>query len=343
MALMAAVAAIEGPDERRDAIAAARAGDLAAFELLMRRHERLVLATALRLTGDMEDAKDISQEVFLRLYKNLGRVQAETALPAWLYRVTVNACHDLRRRKPASALEEMPAELVGSGMGSADGSDSGRATARIGNESAPSSGEGTRGAGVTRSGGTFDRGSGAGIGIKLGYGALASFEGAGQGTRFRGAVFFTAEAEAGMKSEDQEFQETLELLREAHREPIAEAHYAAVRARVLSKLAAEPRVWWRMWAYGFAIVAVVALLLGRTPWSARDSPDPLLALIERPTRVSTVDQGARPTVGRRKRLPHHRVTTPAAYQVIGPPAPQPLVVKLVTNDPNVVIYWISGE
>jgi RNA polymerase sigma-70 factor (ECF subfamily) len=115
MALMA-VAAIDGPNEGRDTIAAARAGDLEAFELLMRQHERLVLATALRLTGNMEDAQDISQEVFLRLYKNLNKVQAANALPAWLYRVTVNACHDLRRRKPASSPVEMAAELVASGM-----------------------------------------------------------------------------------------------------------------------------------------------------------------------------------------------------------------------------------
>src|SRR5580693_3432098 len=104
MALMA-VAAMAGPEERWDTIAAARAGDLAAFELLMRQHERLVLATGLRLTGNMEDAQDISQEVFLRLYKNLGKVQSADALPAWLYRVTVNACHDLRRRKPETVAE----------------------------------------------------------------------------------------------------------------------------------------------------------------------------------------------------------------------------------------------
>jgi RNA polymerase sigma-70 factor (ECF subfamily) len=116
MALMAAVAAMDGPDERRDAVAAARAGDLEAFELLMRQHERLVLATALRLTGNMEDAQDISQEVFLRLYKNLGKVQNANALPAWLYRVTVNACHDLRRRKPASEPESSAGDLVAGGM-----------------------------------------------------------------------------------------------------------------------------------------------------------------------------------------------------------------------------------
>jgi RNA polymerase sigma-70 factor, ECF subfamily len=115
MALMAAVAAMDGPDERRQTIAAARAGDLAAFELLMRQHERLVLAVALRMTGNLEDAQDISQEVFLRLYKNLAKVQATDALQAWLYRVTINACHDLRRRKPVLAPVEMAAQLAAQG------------------------------------------------------------------------------------------------------------------------------------------------------------------------------------------------------------------------------------
>jgi len=116
MALMAAVAAIGGEEERSDAIAAARAGDLAAFELLMRQHERLVLATALRLTGNMADAQDVSQDVFLRLYRNLGKVKAAEALPAWLYRVTVNACHDLRRRRPASEPESSAGDLVDGGI-----------------------------------------------------------------------------------------------------------------------------------------------------------------------------------------------------------------------------------
>jgi RNA polymerase sigma-70 factor, ECF subfamily len=115
MALMAAAMAVDGPDEFRDTIAAARAGDLEAFELLMRQHERLVLATALRLSGNLEDAQDISQEVFLKLYRNLGKVQAPAALPAWLYRVTVNACHDLRRRKPVSAPVEMAEDLAANG------------------------------------------------------------------------------------------------------------------------------------------------------------------------------------------------------------------------------------
>src|SRR5580704_1312256 len=86
-----------------------RAGDLAAFEAVMRQYERLVLITALRLLGNMEDAKDVSQEVFLRLYRNLDKVEAATSYQAWLYRVTVNLCHDAgRKRKPSVAMEDVP-------------------------------------------------------------------------------------------------------------------------------------------------------------------------------------------------------------------------------------------
>ena len=156
-----------------------------------------------------------------------------------------------------------------------------------------------------------------------------------------------------MNREDQAFTEALELLREAHREAIPEAHFAAVRARVLSQLAVERRPWRRgVWACGFAAAAVAAMLLvtfvGRTPWSVRVPLAPPFARPSRsqamagPARASAADQGVRPTsaVGRRKRLPHN--AAPAAYRVIGPPDPRPLVVKLLTDDPNVIIYWIAN-
>jgi RNA polymerase sigma-70 factor (ECF subfamily) len=95
---LAAAAAGSEPEGGDTTLEAARFGDRAAFDLLMRRHERMVLGTAYRLAGNLEDAEDASQEVFLRLYRNLGRLDSGN-LAAWLYRVTVNVCHDARRRR----------------------------------------------------------------------------------------------------------------------------------------------------------------------------------------------------------------------------------------------------
>jgi RNA polymerase sigma-70 factor (ECF subfamily) len=96
----------------RTALEAARAGDLAAFDDLMRQYQRLVLVTALRLTGSLPDAQDISQDVFLKLYRNLSRLDT-ASLTSWLYRVTVNACYDRRRRRrpedPVEYAEQLPA------------------------------------------------------------------------------------------------------------------------------------------------------------------------------------------------------------------------------------------
>ncbi len=105
-------APMDGTDPRGGIIEAAKGGDLAAFELLIRQHERMVLATALRLLGNLDDAKDASQEVFLRLHRNLGKIESAAGFPGWLYRVTVNICHDMRRRRPVSVPMDDVAEPV---------------------------------------------------------------------------------------------------------------------------------------------------------------------------------------------------------------------------------------
>jgi RNA polymerase sigma-70 factor (ECF subfamily) len=95
---------------------AARSGDLAAFEMLMRQYERLVLVTALRLMGNMPDAQDVSQEVFLKLYRNLRKVDGAQSIAGWLYRVTVNAVRDLQRRKRPEAPMEFAENLPAGGI-----------------------------------------------------------------------------------------------------------------------------------------------------------------------------------------------------------------------------------
>lgn len=111
------------PGEESRWIAEARAGDLAAFELLMRRYERLVLVTALRLVGRMEDAQDVSQEVFLKLYRNLRTLERTENLPGWLYRVTLNASRDLRRRRAREAPAEEAGDVAEPGLDPHDSTD----------------------------------------------------------------------------------------------------------------------------------------------------------------------------------------------------------------------------
>ncbi len=69
------------------------------FERLMKAHERRVFQTAWRMLGRVEDAQDAAQEVFLRLYRYLDRFDSDRPLEPWLYRVTVNVCRDLGRRR----------------------------------------------------------------------------------------------------------------------------------------------------------------------------------------------------------------------------------------------------
>jgi RNA polymerase sigma-70 factor (ECF subfamily) len=86
----------------REWIKKAKAGDLDAFERILILHERMVLRFAQRLLGNTEDAKDAAQEVFIRLHGRLGQFREEGEFSPWLYRMTVNVCHDIRRRRKSS-------------------------------------------------------------------------------------------------------------------------------------------------------------------------------------------------------------------------------------------------
>lgn len=77
----------------------ARCGDAAAFEEIMLFSERRVVGLAWRILGDREDARDAAQEVFLRAYKYLGTYRQEQNFSGWLYRITVNVCRDIARKR----------------------------------------------------------------------------------------------------------------------------------------------------------------------------------------------------------------------------------------------------
>ncbi|MBC8167756.1 MAG: sigma-70 family RNA polymerase sigma factor [Bryobacteraceae bacterium] len=72
------------------------------FENLMRSHERRILRLAIRLTGNLADAQDAAQEVFMRLHRHLASLPDENSVERWLHRVTVNVCFDMGRRMKSS-------------------------------------------------------------------------------------------------------------------------------------------------------------------------------------------------------------------------------------------------
>ena len=88
----------------------AAAGDQSAFTALVRRHEDRVFGIALRITGDRADALDATQDTFVSVFRQAGTFRAEAAFTTWLYRVAVNACRDLlrRRRRLPEPTEEVP-------------------------------------------------------------------------------------------------------------------------------------------------------------------------------------------------------------------------------------------
>lgn len=95
----------------RQLIKEAKSGDVAAFERIVLVHERMVLRLAQRLLLNTEDAKDAAQEVFIRLHRNLNRFQEEKDFGPWLYRMTVNICHDCRRRSPGALSTDLVMEV----------------------------------------------------------------------------------------------------------------------------------------------------------------------------------------------------------------------------------------
>src|SRR3954466_13807657 len=81
-------------------IRAAQAGDQDAFEQLVRTYDQSVLRLAINLLRSPEDARDVYQEAFLRVYRNLHTFRFDCSFHTWLYRIVTNLCLDqMRRRK----------------------------------------------------------------------------------------------------------------------------------------------------------------------------------------------------------------------------------------------------
>jgi RNA polymerase sigma-70 factor (ECF subfamily) len=88
---------IPGVVPERELVACCRTGDPEAFGMLVRLHEGMVLSLAARLLGEVEEARDVAQEVFLQVYQKLGAFEGRSSLRTWIYRIAVNQCHNRRR------------------------------------------------------------------------------------------------------------------------------------------------------------------------------------------------------------------------------------------------------
>lgn len=102
-----AVKAQQNSDDEKELLSRCRAGELAAFDVLLQRYRERVLNLAFQLLGDNAAAEDVTQEVFVNAFGGIAQFRGDAAFFTWLYRLTINACHaSQRRRKTWVSYEE---------------------------------------------------------------------------------------------------------------------------------------------------------------------------------------------------------------------------------------------
>ncbi len=92
-------------------ISRAQSGDLTAFDEIIISHQRKVITLAWRLLGNQDDARDAAQETFLRVYRHLNRFDPTKDFSGWLYRIAVNVCRDLARKRSRRKHTSLEAEV----------------------------------------------------------------------------------------------------------------------------------------------------------------------------------------------------------------------------------------
>ncbi|MCD4785471.1 MAG: sigma-70 family RNA polymerase sigma factor [Candidatus Eremiobacteraeota bacterium] len=86
-------------DEDLDVVERFKAGEKEAFSILINKYKKPVLNLVYRFTGERRDAEDLAQEIFLRAYRGLDRFQAKAKFFTWLYRIAMNLCFRVRKRR----------------------------------------------------------------------------------------------------------------------------------------------------------------------------------------------------------------------------------------------------
>jgi RNA polymerase sigma-70 factor (ECF subfamily) len=91
--------AVAGASEDLQLAEACRSGNAAAYEKLYQAHGPRLKSIALNLLGNRTDAEDAVQEVFLKVYRGIGSFRGQSSFSTWIYRILLNSCYDMRRRK----------------------------------------------------------------------------------------------------------------------------------------------------------------------------------------------------------------------------------------------------
>ena len=99
-------------EKEKTLIGKARQGDQLSFKALVEKYKSQVASLAYRMVGDYEDAKDISQNVFIKTYQNLNSFDTERRFSTWLYRITMNASIDFLRKYKKHKMDNLD-NLVG--------------------------------------------------------------------------------------------------------------------------------------------------------------------------------------------------------------------------------------
>lgn len=83
-------------------------GDLSAFETILKNHQYYAYTVAFRVLTNDDDAKDVVQECFIRIWKSLGSYNRKVKFTTWMYKIVINLCYDkLRRRKAENERREL--------------------------------------------------------------------------------------------------------------------------------------------------------------------------------------------------------------------------------------------
>lgn len=87
-------------ENEKDLLKRSKSGDIEAFELLIEAYQKKVFNLAYRMLGNHDDASELAQEVFIKVYRSLKSFKEESQFSTWIYRIATNVCLDeLRKRK----------------------------------------------------------------------------------------------------------------------------------------------------------------------------------------------------------------------------------------------------